>query len=155
MVLCAEYGLGNEVSTSGDVYSYGIFLLEMFTGKRPTHQMFEGNLTLHDFVEQSFPNQVTNVIDHVLLEDIYSVDNDSVLLDVPISILKIALSCSIENPKQRLDMGYVARKLSSIKMIFRTRLKQLRTPSNDTSLFESAIECASLKEIQQRKTNEK
>ncbi|CAO2815097.1 unnamed protein product [Amaranthus hypochondriacus] len=128
-----EYGLGNEVSTSGDVYSYGIFLLEMFTGKRPTHQIFEGNLTIHDFVAQSFPNQVANVIDHALLEDIYSVDNDSVLLDVLISILKIALSCSIENPKQRLDMGCVARKLSSIKMIFLTRLKQLRVPRNDTS----------------------
>ncbi|CAK9138191.1 unnamed protein product [Ilex paraguariensis] len=36
----AKYGLGSEISTNGDVYSYGICLLEMMTGKRPTDQVF-------------------------------------------------------------------------------------------------------------------
>ena len=42
--------MGNKVSTNGDIYSYGILLLEMFTGKRPTDNMFKDNLNLHDFV---------------------------------------------------------------------------------------------------------
>ncbi|KAK2972162.1 hypothetical protein RJ640_029200 [Escallonia rubra] len=37
-----EYGLGGSVSTSCDVYSYEIMLMETFTGKKPTDEMFEG-----------------------------------------------------------------------------------------------------------------
>ncbi|ONK61246.1 uncharacterized protein A4U43_C08F27720 [Asparagus officinalis] len=62
-----EYGMGNEVSTCGDAYSYGILLLEMFTGKRPTDDMFVGGLTLPMFVKMAFPEQITDVIDAHLL----------------------------------------------------------------------------------------
>ncbi|KAK8599590.1 hypothetical protein V6N13_077508 [Hibiscus sabdariffa] len=41
-----EYGMGQEISTHGDVYSYGIVLMELFTGKRPTDSMFTGELSL-------------------------------------------------------------------------------------------------------------
>ncbi|XP_058110878.1 probable LRR receptor-like serine/threonine-protein kinase At3g47570 [Magnolia sinica] len=42
-----EYGMGGNVSTSGDVYSYGILLLGLFAGKRPTEDMFKDGLSLH------------------------------------------------------------------------------------------------------------
>ncbi|KAL7182357.1 hypothetical protein ACSBR1_041126 [Camellia fascicularis] len=35
-----EYGMGEKVSTQGDMYSYGVLLLEMFTRKGPTSNMF-------------------------------------------------------------------------------------------------------------------
>ncbi|XVF24082.1 hypothetical protein REPUB_Repub13aG0096500 [Reevesia pubescens] len=50
-----EYGMGSELSTKGDVYSYGILLLEMFTGKRPTDEMFKEGLSLHNFVAAALP----------------------------------------------------------------------------------------------------
>jgi len=46
-----EYGMGLEISTAGDVYSYGVILLEMITGRRPTDGPFEGGLSLHGLVQ--------------------------------------------------------------------------------------------------------
>jgi serine/threonine protein kinase len=43
--------MGGEPSALGDVYSYGIFLLETFTGKRPTDKMFKDGFNLHNFVK--------------------------------------------------------------------------------------------------------
>ncbi|XP_021829769.1 probable LRR receptor-like serine/threonine-protein kinase At3g47570, partial [Prunus avium] len=63
-----EYGMGSEVSTNGDVYSFGILLLEMFTGKRPTDDMFNGDLNLHTYVKMAFPNRVMEIVDSTLFE---------------------------------------------------------------------------------------
>ncbi|XP_058110891.1 putative receptor-like protein kinase At3g47110 [Magnolia sinica] len=64
-----EYGMGGNVSTSGDVYSYGILLLELFTGKRPTEDMFKDGLSLHEFVKMALPDQVLEIGDPQLLEE--------------------------------------------------------------------------------------
>ncbi|KAL6129155.1 hypothetical protein ACLB2K_072508 [Fragaria x ananassa] len=64
-----EYGMGNEVWTQGDVYSYGILLLEMFTGRRPTDNMFEGASNLHSFVKEALPREIINIIAPVLVLD--------------------------------------------------------------------------------------
>ena len=63
----AEYGVGNKVSIYGDVYSYGILLLEMLTGKRPTNSIYQDSLNLHDFVKAALPEHTIDIIDHFLL----------------------------------------------------------------------------------------
>ncbi|KAM4119429.1 hypothetical protein ACJW30_03G058500 [Castanea mollissima] len=49
--IALEYGLGGKASTSGDVYSFGILLLEMIIAKKPTDRMFQEGLSLNN---QSF-----------------------------------------------------------------------------------------------------
>jgi serine/threonine protein kinase len=53
-----EYGEGATISTLGDVYSFGILLLEIFTGKSPTDNMFQGQFDLHKFSEEALPDRI-------------------------------------------------------------------------------------------------
>ena len=61
--LNAEYGTGGTSSTKGDVYSYGIMPLELFTGKTPTHPTFVGELSLQKWVISTFPTTTMQVVD--------------------------------------------------------------------------------------------
>ncbi|XP_021830549.1 probable LRR receptor-like serine/threonine-protein kinase At3g47570 [Prunus avium] len=113
-----EYGMGHEVWTQGDVYSYGILLLEMFTGKRPTDDMFHGSSNLHNFVKAALPEQVVEIVDPVLVQEILEGEmsaknlpnEDSVRIRIKfekilISILEIGVACSAEFPGERLDVS--------------------------------------------------
>ncbi|XP_021802242.1 probable LRR receptor-like serine/threonine-protein kinase At3g47570 [Prunus avium] len=112
-----EYGMGNEVWTQGDVYSYGVLLLELFTRKRPTDEIFQGSVNLHNFVKTALPNQVEQIVDPVLVQErgegIISTDNnlngDSTrafinIQESLIAILEVGVACSAELPRERLDI---------------------------------------------------
>ena len=59
--------MGGEDSIEEDVYSYGIFLLEMFLGKRPIDVMFEDGLNLHKFAKTALPNRFVQTVGPILL----------------------------------------------------------------------------------------
>ncbi|CAN6697788.1 unnamed protein product [Malus baccata var. baccata] len=102
-----EYGIGHEVSTRGDVYSYGIMLFEMFTGKRPTDEMFQGSLNLHNFVNAASPEQMVEIVDPFLAHE--GVEESL------IAILAIGVACSAESPRERLDISEVITKMCRIR----------------------------------------
>ncbi|XP_074285811.1 uncharacterized protein LOC141611227 [Silene latifolia] len=112
-----EYGLGNKMSTYGDVYSFGILVLEMFTGRRPTDGKWNRGKSLHGVVKEALSKEVlTEILDPLLLEEIVREETDSgLIMEAVISILRIALLCSADLPRERLYMSDVANRLSSIR----------------------------------------
>ena len=55
--------MGGQVSTLGDIHSYGILLLEMFLGKRPIDEMFKDSLSIHKFTAMVLPEHVMDIVD--------------------------------------------------------------------------------------------
>ncbi|XP_042035080.1 probable LRR receptor-like serine/threonine-protein kinase At3g47570 [Salvia splendens] len=68
--IAPEYGMNDVLSTQGDVYSYGILLLELFTNRRPTCDAFEGYQNLQEFVTNALPNRVFQVVDPFLHQQV-------------------------------------------------------------------------------------
>ncbi|GFS41765.1 concanavalin A-like lectin protein kinase family protein [Actinidia rufa] len=56
--IAPEYGSEGMVSIKGDVYSYGIMLLETFTGRKPTDKLFIGEMNFKHWVNKSLHCEV-------------------------------------------------------------------------------------------------
>ncbi|KAI8523597.1 hypothetical protein RHMOL_Rhmol13G0086500 [Rhododendron molle] len=115
-----EYGMGSKSSIQGDVYSFGILVLEMFTGRRPTDMIFEDGWNLHQFTKMALPERVMEIADPSLLLELPSVDENTTtgngkMKECLVAVLTIGISCSMESPLERMDMRDVVAELSRIR----------------------------------------
>ncbi|CAJ2646915.1 unnamed protein product [Trifolium pratense] len=120
-----EYGMGSEVSTSGDMYSFGVLVLEMLTGRRPTDEIFNDGQNLHNFVAISFPDNLGNICDpHLVSRDAEVAEDGNNANLIPtieeclVSLFRIGLICSMESPKERMNIVDVSRELNIIRKTF-------------------------------------
>ncbi|KAH9666238.1 protein kinase domain-containing protein [Citrus sinensis] len=99
--MAPEYGREGRVSANGDVYSFGIMLMETFTGKKPTDEIFNGEMTLKHWVNELLPISTMEVVDANLLrqEDIHFAAKEQCVS----FIFNLAMACTVESPEQRIN----------------------------------------------------
>ncbi|XP_057803778.1 probable LRR receptor-like serine/threonine-protein kinase At3g47570 [Salvia miltiorrhiza] len=115
--IAPEYGLEGLVSTRCDVYSYGVMLIETFTRKRPSDDMFCGDMSLKRWVELSLSKILDEVIDANLVMNLEEEMIDKNMQCVS-SILELALKCSADSPGDRINMKQAHAAVQKIKHRF-------------------------------------
>ncbi|XVF87307.1 hypothetical protein PTKIN_Ptkin18bG0109500 [Pterospermum kingtungense] len=111
--MAPEYGSTGIVSRKGDVYSYGILLMETFTRKKPTDEIFSGEMSLKDWVEESLSGAITDVLDAKLLK---KEEHFIAMVNCTSSVLGLALECTAKSPEERRNMNDVVAILKKIKI---------------------------------------
>lgn len=112
--MAPEYGTEGIVSTSGDVYSFGVILLEMFTMKKPTDDIFGEELNLKQWITKSLhADSIMDVVDSNLVghEDVQLHGRKECLAD----IFHLGLDCLAESPRERINMRDILLRLKKIK----------------------------------------
>lgn len=119
-----EYGEGGQVSSRGDIYSFGSVILELFTGMSPTHDMFRDGLTLQKHAENAaFAGMLMQIVDPVLLcneeANASSLPDGSNPMEhasnAIFSVMNVALSCSKHAPAERMCIGDAAAAIHRIR----------------------------------------
>ncbi|KAL8032434.1 hypothetical protein ABFX02_13G095100 [Erythranthe guttata] len=114
--MAPEYGLEGVVSARCDVYSYGIMVLETFTGKRPSDEMFGGEMNLKKWVKDSRPNGFREVVDANLVGP--NEEGSGKKLSCLSRVFELALSCLADSPGERVNVKDVLAELKKIKLQF-------------------------------------
>ena len=117
LCIIAEYGEGCAAATAGDIYSLGILLLEMFTGRSPTEGTFRDSLDLHKFVEDALPDRTLEIADPTMWLHSGQWDNTTCIriMELLVSVFRLGMSCSKAQPRDRALTRDAAMEMHAIR----------------------------------------
>ena len=110
--LNAEYGYSLRITEKSDVYSYGVVLLEVLTGKAPTDTRIPEGVHIVTWVNKELRNrnkEFTAILDQQLLQ------RSGTQIQQMLQVLGVALLCVNTVPEERPTMKDVAAMLNEIK----------------------------------------
>nr|POF00541.1 putative leucine-rich repeat receptor-like serine/threonine-protein kinase [Quercus suber] len=116
--IAPEYGLGRSASPKGDVYSFGVLLLEIVTGRRPTEVLIDEGSSLHEWVKSHFPHKLDPIVEHAFDRCTPSVmpkEYTKIWRDVILEMIELGLMCTQFTHSTRPTMLDVANEMGRLK----------------------------------------
>ncbi|KAM1500608.1 hypothetical protein EV2_026635 [Malus domestica] len=116
--IAPEYALGKTISTEGDVFSFGVLLLEIVTGRRPTDILAHEGSTLHEWVKRQYLHSLDPIVQQALdrcAADSMPKQYNKVWRDVVLELIELGLMCTQYTPSLRPNMQDVAHEIGRLK----------------------------------------
>ncbi|PIN19969.1 Serine/threonine protein kinase [Handroanthus impetiginosus] len=109
--IAPEYGYTLKVDEKSDIYSFGVVLLELLTGKMPLDPSFGESIDIVEWVRRKINNKAASetALDPEIAGQCKHVQEEMLLL------LKIALLCTAKLPKDRPSMRDIITMLGEAK----------------------------------------
>lgn len=110
ILLVLEYGYTLKVDEKIDIYSYGVVLLELLTGKMPLDPTFEDAVDIVEWIRKKKNNKaLLEALDPTIAGECKYVQEEMLL------VLRIALLCTSKLPKERPSMRDIITMLGEAK----------------------------------------
>ncbi|XP_022925579.1 receptor-like protein kinase HSL1 isoform X1 [Cucurbita moschata] len=105
--IAPEYAYSSKVNEKGDIFSYGMVILELITGRRPTDPEFEENGLVKWVCSSLEKEGMKHIVDPKL---------DWCHMEEMLKVLNIGLQCSSPQPVNRPAMRRVVKLLEEVRM---------------------------------------
>ncbi|KAL4196099.1 hypothetical protein AMTRI_Chr04g181650 [Amborella trichopoda] len=114
--LAPEYTMNPRVSVKVDVYSYGVILMELITGRKALEEnQTEECVVLSSWFRRILP---TNGGLQALIDPSLDPPSEETLESIS-RVAELSFQCTMRDPTQRPDMGYVVGVLSSLVNVWK------------------------------------